>query len=114
MSRDFQVVSLLRERVVGCDVLDQEAIDKALTASEDAPANGVLAVSVACCKAAASHAGVLLHEHIGQLAGILAPAVPMPFVALVNGGQYAHASVTQRTRVTAKGFSKGARMCIHL
>ncbi|KAH8070163.1 phosphopyruvate hydratase [Aureococcus anophagefferens] len=72
---------------VNVDVTNMEAID-ALLLGEDAPANAVLALSVACCKAAARHGGLEVHEHVAALAASAGGVLPMPTVAVVNGGSY--------------------------
>ena len=46
------VKAVLADKLVNVDVTNMEAVD-ALLLGEDAPANAVLALSVACCKAAA-------------------------------------------------------------
>ncbi|KAH8056886.1 phosphopyruvate hydratase [Aureococcus anophagefferens] len=50
------VKAVLADKLVNVDVTNMEAID-ALLLGEDAPANAVLALSVACCKAARATAG---------------------------------------------------------
>ncbi|KAH8081631.1 phosphopyruvate hydratase [Aureococcus anophagefferens] len=81
------VKAVLADKLVNVDVTNMEAID-ALLLGEDAPANAVLALSVACCKAAARHGGLEVHEHVAALAASAGGVLPMPTVAVVNGGSY--------------------------
>ena len=53
-------------------------------------ANAMLAVSLACAKAAASAAGLHLFEYIG---GIQAHILPVPMMNVINGGKHADNSV---------------------
>ncbi len=52
-------------------------------------ANAVLGVSLAACRAAASAKGVALYRHIGALAGVEVPVMPLPMVNLLSGGLHA-------------------------
>ena len=83
------VKAVLADKLLTLDVTNQEAVDAALAAEGDAaPANAVLALSIACCKAAAKHGGLELHDHLAQLAGTGGGVLPMPVVTVVNGGSY--------------------------
>lgn len=81
------VRSVLADTLLDMDVTNQAAIDSKLADADDAPSNAVLACSMACCKAGAAHLGICVHSHISTLAGGSTPAIPMPCVAVVNGGR---------------------------
>ena len=53
------------------------------------PANVVLAVSMACCRAAAKHSDLELHEYIAQLANVSDPCIPVPVFSVINGADAA-------------------------
>lgn len=82
------VRAILAEKLLSVDVTNQEAIDATLSGEDAAPANAVLACSMACCRAAAKHGGLPLHEHLSALAAVGPGMLPMPSVAVVNGGGY--------------------------
>lgn len=78
--------------VSGMAADDQGMLDQRLRALDGSPslarlgANAVLGVSLAACRAAASAKGVLLYRHIGTLAGVEVPVMPLPMVNLLSGG----------------------------
>ncbi|MSO74044.1 MAG: phosphopyruvate hydratase [Alphaproteobacteria bacterium] len=74
---------------------DQPGLDQRLCALDGSPnlhrlgANAVLGVSLAACRAAAIARGVALYRHIGTLAGVEVPVMPLPMVNLLSGGLHA-------------------------
>jgi enolase len=52
-------------------------------------ANAILAVSLACARAAATERQVPLYQHINDIAGNPAMSLPMPMMNIVNGGKHA-------------------------
>ncbi len=77
----------------GADPADQEKIDKMLIKLDGTRnksrlgANAVLAVSIACARAAAQARGVPLWQHIKQLMGGAVPRYPLRiFANIINGG----------------------------
>jgi enolase len=79
---------LIREKLVGRK-LDLPEIDALLIQEPNVPDNVILAVSMACFRAAAKAAGVELYQLIADVAGIPDPCVPMPIFSLLNGGDLA-------------------------
>ncbi len=79
-------------KLLGMDVLDQKAIDTAMLGWDGTPnkirlgANAILAVSLACAKAAANHLGIPLYQHLG---GLSATLLPLPMMNILNGGAHA-------------------------
>ncbi len=55
-------------------------------------ANAILAVSLACAKAAAEAKQMPLYRHIQQLAQIEEVSLPMPMMNIINGGKHAAGS----------------------
>ena len=76
----------------GLDVGDQAAIDARLVALDGTPnkarlgANAILAVSLACARAAAAAAGRPLYRALGSDAATL---LPVPLMNVINGGRHA-------------------------
>ena len=81
----------IAEALIGTNVLDQVAIDKALieldgTANKDRlGANAILGASLACAKAAAEATGNSLYNYIG---GVNAKQLPVPMMNILNGGAH--------------------------
>ncbi len=108
----------IRELVVGMNVLDQVAIDKAMIALDGTPnkanlgANAVLGVSLAVAKAAAQCVNLPLYNYIG---GCNATTLPVPMMNILNGGKHADNSVNVQEfmimPVGAKSFAKALKMC---
>ncbi len=82
----------IAECLVGMNVLDQVAIDKAMIELDGTPnkarlgANAILGASLACAKAAAESLGVSLYNYIG---GTNAKVLPVPMMNILNGGAHA-------------------------
>lgn len=51
--------------------------------------NAILAISIACCKAAAAKRGLPVYRHIANLAGVNDIVLPVPIFNMVNGGAHA-------------------------
>jgi enolase len=81
--------------VIGMAADDQRALDERLCEIDGTPnlarlgANAVLGVSLAACRAATAGAGLPLYRHIGELAGVEVPVMPLPMVNILSGGQHA-------------------------
>ena len=112
------VNTLIRERLVGMNVLSQPEIDAALIALDGTPnkgklgANAILGASIACAKAAATSVGLPLYNYIG---GANATTLPVPMMNILNGGKHADNSVNVQEfmimPVGAKSFAEALRMC---
>ena len=82
----------IAECLIGMNVLDQVAIDKAMIELDGTPnkarlgANAMLGASLACAKAAAESLGVSLYNYIG---GTNAKVLPVPMMNILNGGAHA-------------------------
>ena len=76
----------------GLDPADQVKIDEIMIELDGTPnkarlgANAILAVSLACAKAAAEDDGVPLYRHVG---GVYARTLPVPMMNIINGGAHA-------------------------
>jgi enolase len=86
----------IAEAVAGRDVFDQQGLDKTLIELDGTPnksrlgANAILAVSVACAKAAAEESGLSLYRYLG---GSGRKRMPVPMMNVVNGGAHANNSL---------------------
>jgi len=90
------VNEVLSEIVIGMDVTEQAAIDKALIEADGTKdkskygANAILGISMACARAAANHYGMPLYRYLG---GCNAKKMPVPMMNVLNGGCHADSSV---------------------
>ena len=108
----------IAECLVGMNVLDQVAIDKAMIALDGTPnktrlgANAILGASLACAKAAAESLGTSLYNYIG---GVNAKTLPVPMMNILNGGAHATNNVEIQEfmvmPVGATSFREALRMC---
>ena len=82
----------IKQALIGKNVLDQEAIDRAMIALDGTPnkarlgANAILGTSLACAKAAANALGIPLYQYIGKNLG---EVLPVPMMNILNGGAHA-------------------------
>ena len=82
----------IKQALIGKNVLDQEAIDRAMIALDGTPnkarlgANAILGTSLACAKAAANALGIPLYQYIGKNLG---KVLPVPMMNILNGGAHA-------------------------
>lgn len=112
---------VIAPKLLGMDVLEQEAIDRAMLQWDGTPnktrlgANAVLSVSLACAKAAANHLGLPLYRHLG---GLSAARLPLPMMNILNGGVHADNNVDLQEcmilPVGAKSFKEGLRMGVEV
>ena len=108
----------IAECLVGMNVLDQVAIDKAMIALDGTPnktrlgANAILGASLACAKAAAESLGTSLYNYIG---GVNAKTLPVPMMNILNGGAHATNNVEIQEfmimPVSAPSFREALRRC---
>ncbi|MBW8363664.1 MAG: phosphopyruvate hydratase [Rhizobium sp.] len=84
------------EAIIGLDVEDQAFIDHTMIdvdGTENTPrlgANALLAVSMACARAAAEQAGLPLYRYLGGAAPM---ALPVPMMNIINGGAHANNNI---------------------
>jgi len=89
----------IRDALMGRDCSDQKQIDELLLQLDGTDnkarlgANGMLAVSLAACKAAAANTGQPLYRHINQLCGGVKMQMPVPMMNILNGGEHADNNV---------------------
>ncbi|MEK9889601.1 MAG: phosphopyruvate hydratase, partial [Gammaproteobacteria bacterium] len=94
------VNTLIRERLMGMNPIEQQAIDRAMLELDGTDnkavlgANAMLGVSLAAAHAAAAASGVNLYEHLAKLdetAGRY--SMPVPMMNILNGGEHADNNV---------------------
>lgn len=112
------VNTLIADELVGMNVLDQVAIDKAMIELDGTNnkgklgANAMLGVSLACARAAAESLGLSLYQYIG---GVNGKVLPVPMMNIINGGSHADNNVDLQEfmimPVGAESFSQALRMC---
>ena len=110
------VNDLIAPELLGMDALDQTGIDSRMLALDGTPnkaklgANGILAVSLATARAAATQSGLLLYQYIG---GPNAKFLPVPMMNILNGGAHSDAPIDfQEFMIMPKGapsFSEALR-----
>ena len=85
----------INEVISGMDASDIYAIDKAMIKADGTKdksnfgANAILAVSIACCRAAATSLDIPLYRFLGGISG---NRMPVPMMNIVNGGCHALSS----------------------
>lgn len=110
--------TVINETVTGMDASDIYVIDKAMIAADGTKdksnlgANAILAVSIACCRAAAISLDIPLYRFLGGVSG---NRLPVPMMNILNGG--AHAANTVDVQefmimpVGAPSFKEALRWC---
>ena len=108
----------IADALIGMDASDIYAIDAAMIEADGTEdksnlgANAILAVSIACCRAAATSLDIPLYRFLG---GVNANRMPVPMMNILNGG--AHAPNTVDTQefmimpVGAPSFRECLRWC---
>ena len=107
----------INEELKGIYVSEQELIDQKMIDLDGTPnkanlgANAMLAVSLACAKAAAQESGQPLYNYIG---GVNARELPIPMMNILNGGSHADNSIDFQEfmvmPVGAASFSEALQM----
>lgn len=110
--------TLINDALAGMNAADTYAVDKAMfnvDGTKDKSklgANAILAVSIACARAAAAALELPLYRFLG---GVTGNKLPVPMMNILNGG--AHAANTVDVQefmimpVGASGFAEGLRQC---
>lgn len=108
----------IQDAIVGMDASDIYAIDRAMIQADGTKdksnlgANAILAVSIACARAAAIAMDIPLYRFLGGISG---NRLPVPMMNILNGG--AHAANTVDVQefmimpVGAPTFKEGLRWC---
>jgi enolase len=105
----------IRELLVGRSVFNQSEIDRAMIALDGTEAksklgaNAMLAVSLACARAAAAEKKVPLYEYIASLNNQTIFTMPVPMMNIINGGEHADNTVDiQEFMIEPVGFTSFA------
>ncbi len=111
----------IHNALIGLDVSDQIALDKAMIALDNTAnksklgANAILAVSLAAAKAAAEESGLSLYRYVG---GTNAKTLPVPMMNILNGGAHADNKIDFQEfmvmPIGAKSFSEGLRWGVEI
>ena len=115
------VNELIAPELEGCNVFDQQGIDDLMIELDGTPnkaklgANAMLAVSLACAKAAANALCLDLYEYLG---GLQSHILPVPMMNIINGGKHADNSVNLQEfmimPVGAETFRQGLQWSIEV
>ncbi len=110
------VNNVIADAIIGYDVRDQQAIDRAMIALDGTPnkgklgANAILGVSIAVARAAADYLEVPLYNYLG---GFNAKVLPTPMMNIINGGSHSDAPIAFQefmiVPVGAPTFKEGLR-----
>ncbi|MBL4935338.1 phosphopyruvate hydratase [Clostridium sp. YIM B02515] len=111
------VNNVIASELIGMNVFDQVAIDKAMIALDGTKnkgnlgANAMLGVSLAVAHAAANYLGLPLYQYVG---GVNAKVLPVPMMNIINGGKHADNNVDLQEFMImpagASSFSEALRM----
>ena len=88
---------ILKDNIINIEVLDQELIDNKLISLDESDnksilgANSILAVSMACVKAAANYEKKYLFEYLSDESSHI---LPVPMINIINGGMHADNNVS--------------------
>ena len=104
--------------ITGFNASDIYGVDRAMIKADGTKdksnlgANAILAVSIACCHAAAEALGIPLYRFLGGVGGT---RLPVPMMNILNGGAHAANTVdVQEFMIMPAGaccFKEGLRMC---
>ena len=110
--------TVIADTIKGMDASDIYAIDGAMIKADGTKdksklgANAILAVSIACARAAAASLDIPLYRFLG---GIQGTKLPVPMMNILNGGAHADSAVdTQEFMIMPVGaptFKEGLRWC---
>jgi enolase len=111
----------ISEALEGMEVCAQNEIDAMMIDLDGTPnksrlgANAILAVSLACARAAADELGMPLYKYVG---GVNANVLPVPMMNILNGGAHADNKIDFQEfmvmPVKAESFSHGLRMGVEV
>ncbi|MGN0466200.1 MAG: phosphopyruvate hydratase [Lachnospiraceae bacterium] len=107
----------IRDVIIGLDASDIYAIDRAMIDADGTKdksnlgANAILAVSIACARAASDSLGISLFQFIGGISG---NRLPVPMMNILNGGAHSKNSLDFQEfmimPVSASCFKEALRM----
>ncbi len=111
----------LNDLLCGKCVFNQRELDKLMISADDTQnkssigANAILAVSLACAKAAANALKIPLYRYLG---GINANTLPRPMMNILNGGAHASNNIDIQEFMIIpdmqNGFAEGLRVCAEI
>lgn len=111
----------INDALQGMYIFDQNEIDRVMLELDGTDnkgklgANSILAVSMACARAAAEDCGMPLYRYVG---GVNANTLPIPLMNILNGGAHADNSIDFQEfmimPVNAPTFSESLRMGIEV
>lgn len=115
----------IADTLIDLDAEDIYAIDKAMIALDATEsksrmgANAILAVSIACCKAAAKSQGITLYEYLyTQSKKKKRMGLPVPMMNILNGGAHASNNIDIQEfmimPVGAPSFKEALRWCVEV
>lgn len=109
---------VINDRLKSMDASDIYGVDQAMIAADGTKdksnlgANAILAVSIACARAAAASLGIPLYRFLGGISG---NRLPVPMMNILNGGAHAANTVdVQEFMIMPAGapsFKEGLRWC---
>jgi enolase len=112
--------TVISDLLVGADVTDQRALDRAMIDADGTDnkavlgANAILAVSLAAAKAAAQSKKMPLYAHIAEINGTENFSMPVPMMNILNGGEHADNNVDIQEfmvqPVSATSFAEALQM----
>ena len=112
------VNKVIAENLFDNNCFSQSEIDNALIALDGTKnksklgANAILAVSLACAKAAAKYQDIELYQYLG---GVFGHTLPVPMMNVINGGAHADNNINLQEfmimPVGASTFSEALRWC---
>jgi enolase len=104
------VNNIIEDALTGIDALDQRLVDQTMIKldgtenKEKLGANAILAVSLACAKAAASHSRKPLYRYLMNSKEYI---MPVPMINVINGGEHADNNLDmQEFMIMPVGFGK--------
>ena len=110
--------TIINKVLVGVDAADTYKVDGAMLKADGTKdksnlgANAILAVSIACARAAATFFQIPLYRFLG---GVQGTKLPVPMMNILNGGAHADSAVdTQEFMIMPAGapsFKEGLRWC---
>lgn len=107
------VNDLIAPALQGISVLEQKKIDALMIRKDGTKnksklgANALLAVSLACARAAANSQGKELYLYLHTLAGVSkSPSLPRPFFNVINGGKHADNEISFQEFMIVPKFKK--------
>ncbi|MFI5221796.1 MAG: phosphopyruvate hydratase [Bacteroidia bacterium] len=115
------VNDIISDKLIGSDVFEQNEIDHLMIELDGTEnksklgANAILAVSLACAKAASIESNMPLYRYVG---GVNANTLPIPMMNILNGGSHADNSIDFQEfmimPVNAGSFKDALRMGVEV